>query len=866
MVDFSKKDFLPYMADIGKCSNTLSALDVKWDNIKLLCEMNCPVQSRNILPEMTRIQKSFSNLQEKLISSLISEELNKLDQKIIPKAQAAVDILIRNLYERTADIGFLATDGEVRRFAGLNEITVQERDSILNRLREYTAKYSVYNEVIILNRDFKVLANLDLENSIMGKTIDDPLLNETINSENSFVETFRKSPLQTHHEQAHIFSSKILDENSGAAIGIICLCFRFENETSKIFKKLLSENDGFVLSIIDNQNKVIASSDGNHLPVGTEVETTVDGKNHIVYYNGLEYISRTLPAAGYQGYVGLGWKGHVMVPLGLAFKEKASNTLEKTDPTIMSGLMNKADSFSAELNDIIGQTQKINRSLKSIVFNGQLITKENSQNEEFTPLRPLLSYISRMGSDISSVFEDSVKNLFATVISTSLRDAASLAAFCINIMDRNLYERADDCRWWALNPTFRTLLAKGNITRQDKEKLTSILTYINSLYTIYSNLFLFDRTGKIIAVSNKEQSGNIGVTVNKPYIKNILANTDESKYFVSPFENSPLYGGRQTYIYGASVTNPSGAASAVGGIGIVFDSEFQFEAMLKESLPPQKNSFCVFTDRSGNVISSTRNDLPVGGKLKLPERFFQTENGLSKSEILIYENRYYAIGCACSSGYREYKISDGYKNDVLAFVFKALADYDSDAKMRHAELFVEQSEIPLSESAEHVKLVSFVIGDRLVALKQDTVLESIDSGHIITIPESNELIRGAIVYKKKYVPVINSHILLGRTEVGECSPHLLIVRLEDDILVALEADQLNNVLEINESDIKAIPNLGDEKSIIKGVVCFENSGKKVMLVLNHNILPERMDKDLLKLDLENVLPFIEKADKKSKKK
>ena len=32
-------------------------------------------------------------------------------------ARVTIDILIRNLFERTADIGFLATDSEIRRFA-----------------------------------------------------------------------------------------------------------------------------------------------------------------------------------------------------------------------------------------------------------------------------------------------------------------------------------------------------------------------------------------------------------------------------------------------------------------------------------------------------------------------------------------------------------------------------------------------------------------------------------------------------------------------------------------------------------------------------------------------------------------------------
>ena len=865
MLIFTEKDFLPYMTDVCKYNEELTALDEKWENIKLLCEMNCPQQSQTIIPQMAKIQKNFSSLQKGLVESLVEEELNKVKQKIIPQAQAAIDILVRNLYERTADIGFLATDGDIRRFTALGgRATEADRETVLKRLNEYVSKYSVYNEVIILDKNFKVLANLDNENPITGKTIDDPLLHETVESDSKFVETFRKSPLQTRRERAHIFSGKITDEDTGEIIGVICLCFRFINETKAIFKKLVNPDDGLFLSIVDTNNIVIASSDESYLPVGTEAETDESGKENIVYYRGLEYYVKTLPAAEYQGYKGIGWKAHVMVPLGIAFKEKAGDTLDKIDPEVKSGLMGKSDSFSEKLNSIMTQTGKINRSLKSIVFNGQLITKGNSNNSEFTPLRPLLHYMNRMGSDISHVFEDSVKNLFAAVISSSLQDSVFLSSFCIDVMDRNLYERADDCRWWALNPTFRKILSVGGISDGDKNKLCEKLTYINSLYTIYSSLFLFDRSGRIVAVSNQGEKSQIGSKANKPFIKRILENNDESKYFVSPFERSPLYGGQYTYIYGASVTDPVNPTKTVGGIGIVFDSGFQFRSMLEESKPDSKGSFCVFTDRNANVISSTRDDMTAGTKLKLPKRFFETEKGKSVAEILVYENMYYTVGCSCSSSYREYKSTDGYENDVISFVFKAIAGCDGKAADNSYDLLVDQSDIVLSENDEHIKLVSFVSNGRLIAVKEEDVIESIDSGTIINIPESNELIRGAVVYKKRYVPVINTHMLFGCKEDGAIPPHLLIIRLSGDVLVAMEADQLNNVLEVNKSDIKMIPDVGKDKSIIKGVICFENAGKKLMLVLDHNLLPERMDKDLLNADFQNVLPFLEKAKEKKK--
>jgi hypothetical protein len=39
-----------------------------------------------------------------------------------------------------------------------------------------------------------------------------------------------------------------------------------------------------------------------------------------------------------------------------------------------------------------------------------------------------------------------------------MADCLSGASLAINIMDRNLYERANDCRWWALDPVIANFL------------------------------------------------------------------------------------------------------------------------------------------------------------------------------------------------------------------------------------------------------------------------------------------------------------------------------------------------------------------------------------------------------------------------
>ncbi|WP_243136688.1 chemotaxis protein CheW [Acetobacterium paludosum] len=851
MIIYKQSDFLNNMPDVQECNKSISDLNDQWDNIKLLSEINCPIQSKSVLPNMTKIQNGFCDLQHELIDTLVFEKLKKMEQKIVSKTQVAIDILIRNLFERTADIGFLATDDDIRRFVENDERTDSDRNVILSRMREYVAKYSVYEDIIVLDRNYQVLANLDEKNNILGKRIKGPNLTKTMSGEQNFVEYFKNSKLQYGEKNSHIFSSRICKEGTSETIGLICLCFRFENEMKQIFEKLTNDYDGSVITIIDDTNTVIASSDENHVPIGINVESVESGENGVVYYRGSDYISKTISTQGYQKYFGLGWKGHVMLPLRLAFRD--NRNLNNIDSTVSSGLMRQADSFSTELNEIINKTQTINGSLKRIVYNGQIIARDDSIDAEYSRLKPILRAIGRIGTNTSNLFESSVSSLFSTVVSTSLVDTGFLASLCVDIMDRNLYERANDCRWWALDSTIRRILAKNEIDPTSQNKLTDILSYINDLYTVYSNIFVFDLTGTIVAVSNPNHSEDIGKTLTTPFISEILMNSQPEKYFVSPFEKSDLYDNRHTYIYGASITDFNNSSRTVGGIGIVFDSEDQFKTILQESLNTDNDTFAVFADRNKKIISSTNDAYEVGEMLNLPDELFTVSNGNTRSEILVYENCYYSIGCACSASYREYKNSDGYKNDVIAFVFEKMANYSEMPPEKAVYKEIEQSDFAFSMSAESKKLATFVINGQVYGLEQSYVVEALEASKAISVPGTNSVIRGAVEFNESYYAVVDALALFDKNEPSLNATHLLMLKLSDTEMIAIQVEKLVSVLEISLKDIQPV----SVSSAITGIICLTDGSDRTILEMDPQIILAKLAENQVDEDLAAALPLLE---------
>ena len=116
----------------------------------------------------------------------------------------------------------------------------------------------------------------------------------------------------------------------------------------------------------------------------------------------------------------------------------------------------------------------------------------------------------------------------------------------------------------------------------------------------------------------------------------------------------------------------------MGGIALVFDSEPEFIAMLDDTEPKysitaiEDATFSAFIDRSGRVISSTKNRLEPGQKIDIPGEILRAENGSNTCFTFDFEGQRYLVGYKVSVGYREYKNSDGYSNDVISLVFTGI--------------------------------------------------------------------------------------------------------------------------------------------------------------------------------------------------
>ncbi len=182
----------------------------------------------------------------------------------------------------------------------------------------------------------------------------------------------------------------------------------------------------------------------------------------------MEYLAVTRAAQPYQGYAGPGWYGHVMVPLPHAFAVSSSEMLAGVEPAMIERIIHSSELFNDDMRAIPSKAEHIQRELNRSVWNGNLKLKESSQRGASADAagfsKTLLTEISNTGAKTKNVFQSSIADLNKTVVTSLLHDNQFHAALAIDIMDRNLYERANDCRWWALTAAFAELLSAPSLS------------------------------------------------------------------------------------------------------------------------------------------------------------------------------------------------------------------------------------------------------------------------------------------------------------------------------------------------------------------------------------------------------------------
>ena len=159
---------------------------------------------------------------------------------------------------------------------------------------------------------------------------------------------------------------------------------------------------------------------------------------------------------------------------------------------------------------------------------------------------------------------------------------ADLALNMIEIIDRNLYERSCDVRWWATDAAIVEALERPGT--ESAGHASERLGVILNSYTVYLDLWVADASGRVVANGRPQRyRGVVGSSVAETaWFKAAMGTRTGDDYAALDIDRVAGLGGAQVATYATAVRASGKAMGApVGALGIFFDWQPQAAAVVK---------------------------------------------------------------------------------------------------------------------------------------------------------------------------------------------------------------------------------------------------------------------------------------------
>ncbi|WP_274707738.1 methyl-accepting chemotaxis protein [Roseicella aerolata] len=183
-----------------------------------------------------------------------------------------------------------------------------------------------------------------------------------------------------------------------------------------------------------------------------------------------------------------------------------------------------------------------------------------------------------------------------------------LALNAIEIIDRNLYERTCDVRWWATDAAVVEAAADPAPARL--AHAAKRLGVILGAYTVYLDLWLCDLSGRVIANGRAERWPAVGLDVSgESWFQAALRSASGEEFAVADVARPAAFGGAPVATYAAAVREGGEThGRAIGVLGIHFDWGPQAEAVVRGvRLTPEeaRRTRVLLLDAQGRVLAAS---------------------------------------------------------------------------------------------------------------------------------------------------------------------------------------------------------------------------------------------------------------------
>jgi len=289
-------------------------------------------------------------------------------------------------------------------------------------------------------------------------------------------------------------------------------------------------------------------------------------------------------------------------------------------------ILELSERLNAVAGERIGEITAVNRAAKMLAVNAQVVAARSGEaGRSFLVVAEEFKRISEQIDDVAGALNKQVRadlNELSAIggsILSHLRGQrlADLALNAIEIIDRNLYERTCDVRWWATDSAVVDCLAAPSAAAA--AHASRRLKVILDAYTVYLDLWICDRNGEVVANGRPDRYAAQGQSVREEsWFRDAMATTSGDDFAVADIARVKALADAPAATYAAAIREGGRSNGAVIGVlGIHFDWRAQAQAVVdgvrltpeerartRVLLLDQKRRVLAASDRKG-VLSET---------------------------------------------------------------------------------------------------------------------------------------------------------------------------------------------------------------------------------------------------------------------
>lgn len=258
----------------------------------------------------TTVLKKISEQTDTLAAQFEEAHYNRLSEM----AQTLVQLIVRNLYERTADVRWWATDDASVKC--LENITPESCAYATKRLGLINRFYSVYTNLLLVDPNGKVVAcsQPDKFANVIGANVANQYwfraaLASASGDEYCVDDIFTCPSHKNQSVAAYSAAVRTGGEVNGQVLGVLGVYFDWQEQSRVIVQSepMLSADEWTRsrVMLLDAKHRIIASSDNQGMLMPFALRN--EGKTKGYYFEEDGTVVAYAKTIGYQEYNGLGW-------------------------------------------------------------------------------------------------------------------------------------------------------------------------------------------------------------------------------------------------------------------------------------------------------------------------------------------------------------------------------------------------------------------------------------------------------------------------------------------------------------------------------------------------------------------------------